>query len=264
MTLCHISKIYYCFARSCLSTLSLRPLLVDKLTIYCCVPCEPETEKLADRTQSYKYKYYLRAGEFYRNEWTSGNWDDVGERWGTIRRVIATFRSSIFMTFDIFIVSRNISMITTVNDFFCFLLKSELVWYLESSHLYHCRGWCPVSSLPAGVSVSALWSDSASISVTSYDPEELQEILSQTWLQYRRHSTASVYNWFWKGKGDIKIQSLFLKSIIFSRQVKFHLHPSVILSVRLHADNCCLVTLLNINTQRLEHPEHNVNIFLKG
>ena len=153
----------------------------------------------------------------------------MGERWGTVRRVIATFRSSIFMTFSLFL-HRNIWMLDTkVNDFFCFLLKSELVWYLESSHLYHCRGWWPVSSLPAGVSLS-LWSDSASISVTSYDPEELQEILSQAWLQYRRHSSASVYNWFGNGKGDIKIQSLYLMIIIFSRQVKFHRHPSFILS----------------------------------
>lgn len=42
------------------------------------MPCEPETEKLADRTQSYKYKYYLRAGEFIE----MNGLQETGMTWG--------------------------------------------------------------------------------------------------------------------------------------------------------------------------------------
>ena len=173
------------------------------------------------------------------------------------------------MTFDIFIVSRNISMDTKVNDFFCFLLKSELVWYLESSHLYHCRGWWPVSSLPAGVSASLL-SDQT-------PPQYLSRVMT-------RRSCRKYYLKLDSNTGDTPAQRLSLQliwkwkgwhqnPIIISNDynlLKTYQIPSpslfhfVIRSVRLHADNCCLVTLLNINTLRLEHPEHNVNIFLKG
>ena len=155
----------------------------------------------------------------------------MGERWGTVRKVIATFRSSIFMTFDIFIVSRNISMDTKVNDFFCFLLKSELVWYLESSHLYHCRGWWPVSSLPAGVSLSLL-SDQT-------PPQYLSRVMTQRscrkyYLKLDSNTgdtpAPQFTTEFGNGKGDIKIQSLYPMIIIFSRHIKFHLHPTFILS----------------------------------
>ena len=165
----------------------------------------------------------------------------MGERWGTIRRVIATFRNIIFMTFDIFIVStRNIPPYfndTKVNEFFCFLLKSELVWYLESSHLYHCRGR---SWSPAGVHL-CLWSDSASISQELW--AELQETLSQTKLRYRRHSRDSVYNWFSnRRKGDIKTHSEYLKIITFLKSCQNLQTPIiVILSARLHVDNGCLI-----------------------
>ena len=135
------------------------------------------------------------------------------------------------MTFSLSLEICIFISVTKVNDFFCFLLKTELVWYLESCHLYLCRS--RVSTLQL-VSVSSLWSDSASISgIRGVMTHELQEILSQTKLRSRRHSRYSVYNWFcWNGKGDIKSHP---------KKPKL-LHPSTIaiLGVRLHADNCCL------------------------
>ena len=62
-----------------------------------------------------------------------------GERWRDNTEGHCDLRKNIFMTFSLSLEIFNFIPMIKVNDFFCFLLKTELVWYFESCHLYHCR-----------------------------------------------------------------------------------------------------------------------------
>ena len=168
-----------------------------------------------------------------------------GERWRD--NMEGSLRPPEKNLYDIFIVFRNIQLYS--ND------KSKwLLLFLVKNWVSVIFGVMPFVSLqelglrsPAGECLLSDQTPPQYLASGGVTQPELQEILSLLSLQLILLE--------WKGWH----QSLPKK------QVKL-LHPSIIvnLGVRLHAANCCLVTLLNINTLRLEHPEHNVNIFLKG
>ena len=155
-----------------------------------------------------------------------------GERWRD--NMEGSLRPPEKNLYDIFIVFRNIQLYS--ND------KSKwLLLFLVKNWVSVIFGVMPFVSLqelglrsPAGECLLSDQTPPQYLASGVITQPGLQEILSQTKLRARRHSRCSVYNWFcWNGKGDIKSHP--------KKQVKL-LHPSiiVILSVRLHAANCCL------------------------
>ena len=127
-----------------------------------------------------------------------------GERWRD--NMEGSLRPPEKNLYDIFIVFRNIQLYS--ND------KSKwLLLFLVKNWVSVIFGVMPFVSLqelglrsPAGECLLSDQTPPQYLASGGVTQPELQEILSQTKLRARRHSSCSVYNWFcWNGKGDIKV-----------------------------------------------------------